>query len=235
VTPFKIKMATFSLVATFATAASAQSLVTVRFAEISVNLVIPKGHCVIPRDDELGALHYKLQEEGNRGRSKVAVLFSDCKEWLSRRANPALLLQNHGNYLLQLTEERELLLPPAVTRADVVQIYIDYEKKKLGANGDLSETIKKRLADSTVPGPSIEGPVNIGLIDHDTRAAYLGVGSTMNYEGRLVRVVGVVGATAIRSVPTTLNLYGPSTQGNPFRALLSQQKALVQQLVAANE
>ena len=216
-TPFKIKMATFSLVATLATAASAQSLVTARFADISVNLVIPKGHCVIPRDDELGVLHYKLQEDGNRGRSKVAILFADCKEWSNRQANPALLLKNHGNYLLQLTEGRELLLPPTVSRSDVVQIYLDHEKKKLGAKDDLSEIIKKRLADSTVTAPSIEGSVNVGLIDHDSRAAYLGVGSTMNYEGTLVRVIGVTGATAIRAVPTTINLYGPAAQGNPFR------------------
>lgn len=231
----KIKMLMLFVLAGLGVPASAQTTVPVKYADTTLNLVIPKGHCIIPREDELGSLHYKLQEDGNRGSSKVAVLFADCREWASRRANPALLLQNHGNYLLQLTGGRELLLPPSTTRSDVVQIYVEHEKKKLGSNEDLSERIRKKFADSTVTAPALEGNVNVGLIDTDDRAAYLGVGGTMNYEGKLVRVVGVIGATSIRSVPTTLNLYGPSTQGNPFRALLSQQKVLIQQLVAANE
>lgn len=218
-----------------AAAAVAQTVVTAKFADASVNLVVPKGHCVIPREDELGALHYKLQEDGNRDSNKVAILFADCREWAQRKANPALLLQNHGNYLFQLTQGQERMLPAAITRADVIQMYVDHEVKTGGGSQDITARLKQRLANASVPAPSIQGNVNLGLINWDKNAAYIGVGATAVYEGKPFRFVGVVGATSTRSVPATINLYGPATKGNPFRELLAKQKENVRQFVAANE
>lgn len=218
-----------------ATAPFAQTIATAKFADTSVNLVIPKGHCVIPRDDELGALHYKMQEDGNRDRNKVAILYANCREWAQRRANPALLLQNHGSYLFQLTQGQELLLPAATTRADVVQIYVDHEIKTRGGSQDITARLKEKLTNSSVPTPSLQGNVNLGLIDRDELGAYIGVGGTLVYEGKPARFVGVVGATTTRSVPVSINLYGPAAKGNPFRELLARQKEMVRQFVAANE
>ncbi|MDO9114944.1 MAG: hypothetical protein Q7U63_14265 [Polaromonas sp.] len=215
--------------------AFAQTVATARFANVSVSLIIPKGYCVIPREDELGAMHYKLQEDGNRGRNQVAIMFADCREWAQRKANPALLLQHHGNYLFQLTQGQERLLPVTVTRGDVIQIYVDHEMKTSGASQDITEHVKQKLANSSVSSPSLQGNLNLGLIDRDERAAYMGVGGTFSYEGMFVRFVGVTGATATRAVPTTINLYGLAAKGNPFRELLAQQKETVRQFVAANE
>ncbi|TWO71456.1 hypothetical protein FN976_11105 [Caenimonas sedimenti] len=223
-------------VAAGAAAALAQNTVAAKFAGATVNLVIPKGHCVIPREDQLGALHYKLQEDGNQGRNQVAILFADCAEWAQRKANPALLLNHHGNYLFQLTQGQERLLPVTATRADIVKIYLDHELKSGGANNqDISERLKEKIAKSSVPSPELQGNVNLGLIDRDERAAYMGVGGTFNYDGKPVRFVGVTGATTTRAVPTTINLYGPAASGNPFRELLAQQRELVRRFVAANE
>lgn len=216
-------------------AAAAQTVVTAKFADASVRLVIPKGHCVIPREDELGALHYKLQEDGNRDSNKVAILFADCREWAQRKANPALPLQNHGNYLFQLTQGQERMLPAAVTRADVIQMYVDHEIKTGGGSQDITARLKQKLANSSVPTPSLQGNVNLGLIDRDKNGAYIGVGGTFIYEGKPVRFVGVVGATTTRSVPATINLYGPAAKGSPFRELLARQKEMVSLFVAANE
>ncbi len=216
--------------------ASAQTLTASKFSDAAVNLVIPKGHCIIPRDDELGALHYKLQEDGNQGRNKVAILFADCREWAQRKKNPSLLLQHHGNYLFQLTQGQELLLPSTTTRVDLVKIYVDYELKSNGSgHQDIAERIRQKLANSSVATATLRGNLNIGLIDRDERGAFMGVGGTFVYEGKPVRFVGVVGATTTRSVPITINLYGPSGKGNPFRELLAQQKDMVRQVIAANE
>ncbi len=214
----------------------AQTLTSAKFADTTVNLVIPKGHCVIPRDDELGALHYKLQEDGNQGQNKVAILFTDCREWAQRRKNPSLLLQHHGNYLFQLTQGQERLLSATVTRADLVKKYVDYELKSMGSgHSEISEHIRQKLANSSVVSGTLQGNLNLGLIDTDERGAYMGAGGTFAYEGKPVRFVGVVGATTTRSVPITVNLYGPPGKGNPFRELLAQQKETVRQLIAANE
>ncbi len=94
-----------------AASAFAQTIAAARFAGARVSLVIPKGHCVIPCEDELSALHYKLQEDGNCSQNKVPIMFADWREWARRKANPALLLQHHGNYLFQLTQGQEQLFP----------------------------------------------------------------------------------------------------------------------------
>lgn len=217
-------------------AASAQTITTIKFADTAVNLVVPKGYCIIPRDDELGALHYKLQEDGNKGQNKVAILFADCREWVQRKKNPSLLLQHHGNYLFQLIQGEERLLPAATTRADLVKNYVDYELKSNGSgHQDLAERIRQKLAKSSVASTVLQGNLNLGLIDRDERGAFFGVGGSYVYEGKPVRFVGVIGATTTRSVPITINLYGPSGAANPFRELLAQQKDTVRQIIAANE
>lgn len=214
-------------------AAIAQSVVTAKYADTSVNLIIPKSHCVIPRDDEIGALHYKRQEDANRDSNKVAILFADSRQWAERKANPALLLQNHGNYLFQLIQGQERLVPAGTTRADVVQAYVDYEIKTAGAGGsarraDLTAYLKQKA-------PSIHSHVNFGLLDRDENGAYIGVGGTFVNDEKPVRFLAVVVGTTTRSVPVTINLYGPAAKGNAFGDLLARQKQMMRQFVAANE
>lgn len=221
-----------------AAGAAAQTNVNAPFAGATVALVIPEGHCVIPREDPLGALHYKLQEEGNSKRNAVAILFANCSEWARRKANPALLLQHHGSYLFQLTAGEERLLPATATRADLIQVYLDYELKNAGSSGrnqDLTKHLKEKLAQSSVPSPEVQGNLNLGLIDRDDRAAYMGVGGSLVYEGRPVRFVGVVAATTVRHAPVSINLYGPAGNPNPFGNMLALQKGLVRKFISANE
>lgn len=219
-----------------AAAAAAQSVVAVKFAGTSINLVIPKSHCVIPRDDELGALHYKFQEDGNRGNNKVAILFADCREWAKRKADPDFLLTNHGSYLFQLSRGQELLVPATITKATLVQSYVNRELKSGAERQELSERIKQKIANASASIGASLGNFNIGLLDRDEqRGAYSGVGGSFVYEGKPVRFIGVSAATITRSVPTTINLYGPPANGNPFQDLLVKQKENLRQFLAANE
>ena len=234
-TKFSITILVHIAICVSTSAVFAQSFTTAKFADTDMKLVIPKGYCVIPRDDELGALHYKLQEDGNKGKNKVAILFADCREWAQRKKNPAILLQHHGNYLFQLTQGEERLLPATTTRAELVKIFVDHELKSHGSNGkDIAEIIRQRLANSSVAAAVIQDNLNLGLIDRDERAAFVGMGGTYVYEGRPVRFVGVLAATITRRASVTVNLYGPSGKGNPFSELLAQQKDTVRQLIASN-
>jgi hypothetical protein len=220
----------------FSPPSHSQSFTESKFGPASIRLVIPKGYCKINRDDPLGALHYQLQERGNAGKNAVAILFSDCAEWAKRKADPAYVLQRHGNYLFQLTNGEEALLPPRITRADVIKIYTDYELKRDPATaGRLRDHLQEKLAGLEF-APNFKGHMNHGMIDADAVAVYLGTGSTLEYPTGTVRVVGVTAATTTRQIPVTLNLYGPVVQSkSPFGELLVQQKALVRSFIAANE
>lgn len=214
----------------------AQSFVEVQFAEASVRLIIPKGYCPISRTDPLGALHYQLQEQGNAGRNSVALLFSDCAEWASRKADPSYLLQRHGNYLFQLTNGRESLLPAGTTRAELIKVYTDHELKDSGGQAARIQTYLQEKLASVEIAPVFKGQMNIGMIDRDANAVFMGTGATIEYPTGTVRVIGVTAATTTRRIPLTLNLYGPIPQSKgPFSELLNQQKALVSNLISANE
>lgn len=218
--------------------AAGQTFVRAPFGDAVVSLVIPKGYCVISRDDVLGRLHYKLQEEGNSGRNKVAILFSDCGEWAKRKADNSYLLRHHGNYLFQLTGGNELLLPTDATRVDLIEVYTNAEIKNSGSNivrDGITEHLKEKLKAARVPGPSVVGSVNLGMIDRNSEAAFIGVGATLMYPSGPVRFVGVSAATTTRRTPVTINLYGTPETGNPFGKLLAQQKKLVSAFIAANE
>jgi hypothetical protein len=219
-----------------AAAAPAQNTVGRQFAGVAVNLVIPKGYCIIPWDDEVGAMHYVLQQQANQGADVVAALFADCKEWADYREGRAPLLKHHGSYLFQLTKGQEVLEPDGSTRADVIKFYEDYERKNgVGSLGpDLTAKLKEQLAKSWLQGVEVQGNMNLGLLDRDPLAAYLGVSGSLLHEGKTVQVVGVAAATLARRVPTNINLFAPASK-RPFEDLLVQQKALVKLFLAANE
>lgn len=214
----------------------AQTYVTASYGGQQLNLVIPRGYCVIDRKDEIGKLHYKLQEEGNAGRNAVQVLFSDCKEWAKRQGDPSYILKRHGSYLFQLTGGEELLLPVSLDYAEFIKIYTDDELKRSAGKGlNLTKVLEDKISRATVDAPALNSQVNYGLIDTSDKAVFLGIGATLQYPEELVRVTGVVAATLVKRVPLTINLYD-STKGKtaPFKSLLTQQKDLVSKLLAAN-
>ena len=220
--------------------AQADTIVSASFGGAEVRLVIPKGYCAIDRTDPLGAIHYKMQDEGNKGKNAVGLLFADCAEWAKRQADNSYLLKHHGSYLFQLTNGQELLLPITATRDDLIKIYVDYELKKaelpIGARDqDLMKILKEKLATSSINGPTLNSPINYGMIDKNTQAVFLGGGMNLQYPEDVVRVNFVTAATLVRRVSLSINLYGPNVVQKPFSDLLVQQKSLVKNLVAANE
>jgi hypothetical protein len=217
--------------------AFAQSTAKATFSSVELSLPIPPGYCVIPREDPLGAAHYKLQEDRNSGQNKVAVLFANCSEW-ERRLQDHTFLQQHGSYLLQLTQGQERLLPATLGRAEVIQVYVEHELKNnvnpAERGRDLADRVRARLVASEKNAPTLQGSVNVGMIDKSAHAVFLGLGMSFEHQGELHRVVGVVAATSVRRVLVAINLYGPATGQAPFGDLLVQQKELTKQLVELN-
>ncbi len=232
-----MKIYLFALLVGFICPAYAQTSLPSSFGGQPLNLVIPKGYCVIDRKDEIGALHYTLQEKGNIGRNTVAMLFADCKEWARRQTDSSYILKKHGSYLFQLTKGDVLLLPRNFTRADLIKAYVDSDSKRSAmGEPEFTKELKDRLARATVDTPTLNGSVNYGLIDKNEYAVFWGIGSTFQYPGEVVRVTGVVAATLVKQVKVSINLYD-STKGQsaPFKHLLEQQKDLTTRLLLANQ
>jgi hypothetical protein len=100
----------------FAATSQAQTAVKAEFAGQIVNLVIPDGYCVVPQDTKRGKPFYDLQTKGNIGVNIVGVIFADCEEWKHRVADDSYVMNRTGNYLFQLTDGKQTLVPQGITR-----------------------------------------------------------------------------------------------------------------------
>lgn len=235
--PLKLRSllaATATLLA--ATSTFAQSTVVATFAGQEINLVIPKGYCVIPRDDVIGREHYELQEKANKGHNVVGVLFSDCAEWRQRQTD-GRILRHHGNYLFQMSRGQEVLGSSSFSRADLIQVYVDHEKKTNGtgaAGAKIADVARERLKTASKDALTLKGPANFGMVDRNEDAAFMAIGATVQNEAGSYRFVGVVAATLAHHAPVTINLYSPPDRKDPFGPLLRQQKALVRTFLSAN-
>lgn len=216
-----------------------EKIVLSNFAGKTVKLFIPRGYCVIERDSPLGALHYQMQADGNKGKNTVAVLFADCKEWTTRLADNSYRLRHHGSYLFQLTQGEEQLVPFIYSREDYIQNSLAQELRSQGVDpkasrDEIDNLVKKRLKESNVRAPSISGPTNLGLIYNNEQALFYAVGMTLEYPNETPRISGVFAATLVAQVPTTINLYADYDSKDNFSRLLAQQKKNVASLLAAN-
>lgn len=222
----------------YASAQPAQ-VVTETYAGVPIRLVIPQGYCAIRRDDPLGALSYQFQEEGNKGSNRVALLFSDCKEWAKRVANNSYRVRNHGSYLFQFVRKQEQLAPESYTLEKYIADGLTNSLKTDGitsesSNAKITEAIKKRLEASTIAAPTFDSPLNLGLIDRNDQALFFGLGMTVKYPNEAPRINGVTAMTLVKQVPVSINIYSDHNPKTSFNKLLMQQREVVRKFFDAN-
>jgi hypothetical protein len=221
--------------------------VSATFGGATVNLVIPKGYCAMPRDAPVGVLYYRLLEARFRGDRVVPLIFMDCAQWTQRQADPLHPGQDHyGAYLLELTNGLEQLVAPTNTRAKRVQ---DFISAKIRYDGGTVEDLEARMKEAREmsaaqirpPEPSGEtpdSPVKFrfeGLLDRDELAVYAGSTYSVPNAGKTDQGFGVTGVTVVRRVPMHIVMYAPLGPRYPFKQALEQQKELIRKLVEANE
>jgi hypothetical protein len=226
------------LVATQDVFAQAGRVIQRSFGGQPINLVIPSGYCVIGRNHPIGKLEYELQDHGNKGKSVVATLFADCKEWATRQVNPSYRIRHHGNYLFQMTKGQEWLVPSILTRKDMVDAMLAHELSSAGlgktATQDaISKYMKDKLATSNQKTPESSN-LNLGIIDSTDQAVFVGSQITLKYPTESPRVAGVMAMMLVSRVFVNLNLYADGVGISTFATLLAQQKKNAVALGAAN-
>jgi hypothetical protein len=217
-----------------------EQIVSEAYAGTNIKLVVPQGYCAIKRDDPLGAIHYQYQEDGNKERNIVALLFADCKEWAKRVADNSFRLKHHGSYLFQLKQKQEQLLPISITLGRFLSDLSASALKADGitseiSNAKMTEIIKKKFENSAISGPTLNSPLNLGLIDKNDEAVFLGLGLTVKYPDETPRINAVTAMTMIKQVPVSINLYSDHNSKENFNKLLSMQKAAARRLHEINQ
>jgi hypothetical protein len=198
------------------------------FAGINPALPIPPGYCVIPRTGQ-GAPFYQLQDHSNAGVNVVAALFADCKEWKLRESDPNYRLHRHGSYLFQLSGGAQQLAPSDYTRAryiaEVTGLKFDAEELRKGVN--------QKVDTSGIDTGKMDS-LSIRPIAFDRTAAYLIGASKVKFPSGEVMVAMVVGATLVKGVPVSMNLYRDYENTAGLLAAVEEHKANMARLDKAN-
>jgi hypothetical protein len=210
--------------------AGASRMAIVRFAGTSVSLPIPNGQCVIPRDTEAGRPFYALQEEGQKGTNKVAILFADCLEWGKRVADHSYRIHSFGSYLFPLTDGLEKPAPSDYNRPHFIH---DLSAANIDAHL-IEVTVKRKLEEISSSHSSLDGMQSLGYIATDDNAAYMGQIAIEKYPTGKINVACVVAMTLVRHVPVFLNLYADIRNSNTIQSLLDLQKKNMTDLVGSN-
>ena len=198
------------------------------FAGVNLVLPIPAGYCEIPRAGD-GLLFYKLQDHANAGSNVVAMLFADCKEWKQRLLDPNYRLRRHGSYLMQLSEGAQQLAPAGYTRARHIG---EISGLKFDAD-DLRKGVNQKVDTSGIDTGKLNS-LSIRPIAFDANGAYLVGVSEVQFPTGKAKVAMAVGATLVKGVPISLNLYF-DYEGTPsLMAMVERQKQHLARLDQAN-
>ena len=208
------------------------------FAGVDVILPIPKGYCLIERDDPLGALHYQLQDDGNQGRNIVAVLFADCAEWARKKTDNSYRVRKRGSYLFILPKGEEKLLPLTYTRQKLVQGLVESEMSKQTFSSskmrdEITKYVDDKLKSARIQVPTLASELNMGIIGISDYAVFMGVAMKVNYPNESSRITSVAAITAVNRVLISMNLYADYSD-TIFDVSLASQKLNIAALIAAN-
>ena len=227
----RFTIALFLLALALPAATFADAKPAVRYASFAgVNLVlpIPPGYCEIPRSGD-GLFFYKLQEHSNTGNNVVAMLFADCKEWKLREADRNYRLRRHGSYLMQLSNGAQQLAPAGYTRAQYIG---EVSGMKFDAD-DLRRGVNEKVDTSGIDSGKLNS-LSIRPLAFDASGAYLVGVTEVQFPTGKAMVGMAVGATLVKGVPISINIYH-DYQGTPsLLAMVEEQKQNLARLDRAN-
>jgi hypothetical protein len=215
----------------FTVTSYAQTTFKTEFAGQTINLVIPYGYCVIPQNTKQGKPFYDLQAKGNSSINIVAVIFADCEEWKHHEADGSYTLNRTGNYLFQLTEGKQALVPKGTTRFDYIKLVTGTD---FSMEDKLESTVNTKIAKTGTKTGTIKD-INLGVVEADENAVYFAMVSTIKYQNEEVslQIGGTIAMTIINLIPTSMNIYdvyqGKAGLVNQIRVQQQVVRALIKE------
>jgi hypothetical protein len=200
----------------------------VRVGDKTLALDPPPGYCELDPGDPNDAVVIKRVETQQEGMNLVALQFGICNELADWRASRIPILSRYGQIMLPLSyaqaprplpmSRQEYLgeVAPAIPKVDAAEV------------AELESKLNSRTEDVQVSGIQ-----NLGILDQDGNALYVGMLGVIEGGGQKLPVAAVAGATLLSSIPATVNLYGPTEEG-AFDKLIAIQKAYVAELIRRN-
>jgi len=192
----------------------------------SIKTVIPKGYCEVGGSPDDGEIASRMKDAiGNA--NHIVVLFADCKEVSDYRKDKRKFLDNYGMILTQ-TPKGKISTLEGITRAQFLQKIND-------ASGRISGSLRAAEAklQDTAPGSTLTE--SLGILARDSNGIYLGLRMSLaDDSGHTRPVVGVMGATLVKDIPFSINIYKAYKTSPNLGKLLSLQQSAMADFVRAN-
>lgn len=213
-------------------AAQPQSMEAVQVEGITLNLIVPEGHCKLPRQGH-GKAMYDLIDRAQKDFNLTLLITAACKDVRDMMESGGGL-PDFSMYSVPIMDGKAMRIPSGMNRASVAQGLAKASTQIKPE--DMQAESRARLAAAGIVNSADEKRVS-GKLDVDAYGYYLGLAKTVassNTGGRPVRVWSVT----LMSEANGLFLHnvrsGQPTTGAPFQQLLGQQKSLAEALAKAN-
>lgn len=194
-----------------------------------VVLPVPKGYCVLNKENPADKAVISSMEQLNAGSNTVLLMFADCKQLTAFRTKGEDLA-NYGSYLAPASRREPLKMPRARFVAEMAKAL--KERKDLT---DQAAAEAKRRVKAQDTGTEIDQTVILGLLHSDDTGAYIGLLQTWQVDGNgKTQQTTVSGLTLVRERVISVNLAAPGHNRDTVNALLAAQRGIVKALIAAN-
>jgi hypothetical protein len=215
----------FAILLAFTAAGAAEDF---QFGGQTLSISPPPGYCALDPSDPNDAVVIKRLEVQQEGMNLVPLQFGICNELADWRAGRIPVLSRYGQIMLPLSYA-EAPRPLPMSRQEYLDTVAPQIPKVDAAQvAELESKLNARTEDVQIS--SIQ---NLGILDQDENAIYVGMLGVITGGGQKLPVAAVAAATLLESIPVTVNLYGPTDEG-AFDKLVAIQKAYVADLIRRN-
>ncbi|MDN8618600.1 hypothetical protein [Variovorax ginsengisoli] len=191
-----------------------------------VELVVPAGYCELgasPPEERLRRIYSKVIDDGT---NLMLSLFAACDEVAEVKAGGRTELHRFGQILLPIENGRPM---GGIARAEYIAFVVGAERRILDSGFAAAKQKLNRF------DPIVETGQNFGVIASDDAAAYMAIASRATLNDKTTGAqVGVIGATIVRDMGFSVNLYRRAQTAPDLQDLLAVQKANLATFVRSN-
>lgn len=187
----------------------------------------PPGFCELgghPVDEAMLAQSRKIMASTNR----VLTMFADCRQLDEVRSGQREQFEAYGQVFV--AAPRGVVLSIKEPRRDFIEKMIQGTK-----DGAFRKSMQEAETSVKSRHPKAGIQENLGVLDSDGSAAYVGVVANGPASGTSTRrLLGVTGITVVKQAAIAVNLYRSTASGTTVAGQLAEQKRNMSALVSAN-
>jgi hypothetical protein len=209
----------------------------------TLHLPVSDGYCALDSTNDIDSMLLRVMADMQRGTSELAAYWVDCEQIARFRSGES---DDFSSFVLLLAQLSGHTKPTPVDMA--LNEYLALMKRHIvKANGgkdllpgDIQARVRERLdetlanIDADGSGIAIGETRQLGLLDEDSSALYLGMIMHAVVDGQSDISAAAIAMTELNGLSMSVNVYDDYRDAESFEALLARARAIAAEVVAVN-